>query len=104
MEWNGIIYNTKPKFWTLQTFHKENAETHKQETTSETVNWSKIEKKNKSLIVEPHIFRLSYLYLTRGRRIITGRMTAGRGLTSPEEEEEDSDVAEEKVGLSLSDG
>ena len=37
-------------------------------------------------------------------RLITGRMTAGRGLMSPEEEEEDSDVAEEKVGLSLSDG
>lgn len=31
-------------------------------------------------------------------------MTAGRGLKSPEEDEEDSDVAEETMGLSLSDG
>lgn len=55
-------------------------------------------------MMEPHILRHSFLNQSRGRRLVTGRMTAGRSLTSPaEEEEKDGDVAAEKLGLSLSD-
>lgn len=39
----------------------------------------------------------------KGRRLFTGRITAGRYLTFPAEEEEEGDVAAEKFGLSLSD-
>lgn len=53
---------------------------------------------------EKQIFNGGTTHQSRGRRFITGRMTAGRGLTSPEEEEDDSDVAEEKLGLRLSGG
>lgn len=62
---------------------------------------------SKSLIYQwSHTFFVIVVSI-RGRRLFTGRITAGRGLTLPaneEEEEEEGDVAAEKFGLSLSDG